>query len=196
MKTALSSASALLALLACLLVPGASSASWYPPDYRVCSARDVRTAGPFELIRDVTSYNRNGVAFTVAYRGYLLGRHPAQDIHFYVRINGRDVFVPAHPGTNGDAYAYFRAGARDCGMCVDYRASEWPACAAFLEQHHGPDWVCSGPSADENELFAWAFDGTFINAWDVAVAAEAHGEWDSNFGADFQARFEPRSGCF
>ena len=182
--------------VAFLVSPGLAFASWYPPDYQMCFARDVRSTGPFELIRDLTSYSRNGVAFTVAYRGYLLDHYPAQDIHFYVRINGQDVFVPAYAGVHGDAYAYFRAGARDCGMCTDYKASTWPACAAFLETHPGADWVCNGPSADETELFSAAFNGTMLSDWDIAVAAEAHGEWDSNFGADFQARFESRYGCY
>jgi hypothetical protein len=185
-----------LALLVVTLAPVQTFASWYPPDYRVCTARDVQRTGPFELIRDVTRYDRNGVALTVAYRGYLLERFPAEDINLYVRINGRDVLVPAQAGSHGDAYAYFQAGARNCGMCVDYKAPTWPECAAFLETHPGADWVCQGPTADEQELFAWAFDGTYLNAWDIAVSAEAHGQWDSNFGGDFQARFEPRSGCF
>jgi hypothetical protein len=186
----------LLFVLTSSLLPLPGAASWYPPDYAMCHARDVRTSGPFELIRDVTSFNRNGVTLTAAYRGYLLDRYPAQDIHFYVRLNGQDVFVPAQQGSHGDAFVYFRAGARSCAICTDYLASEWPACAEFLKGHPGADWVCSGPTADETELFTWAFSDYSMNAWDIAVAAEAHGEWDSNFGADFQARFEPRYGCF
>jgi hypothetical protein len=179
-----------------LLVPGAGSASWYPPDYRVCSARDVRQTGPFEVIRDLWKHGPNGAGLTISYRGELLRRFPASEIHFYIRLNGHDVYVPAWQGSHGDAYVYLRTGARDCSICSEYLRASWPACDAWLGAGRSPDWVCSGPTADESELFTYAFDGITMNAWDIELAAEAHGQWDSAFGHNFACRFEPRQGCY
>jgi hypothetical protein len=190
---------ALLPLVLALLVslvPAGGSASWYPPDYRVCSVRDVRTDGPFELIREVWNHGRNGVGLTIAYRGELLRRFAASDIHFYVRLNGHDIYLRASQGSHGDAYVYLRTGARNCNICQEYMRSTWPECDAWLGAGRSPDWVCGGPSADEAELFTYAFDGTYLNAWDLEVAAEAHGQWDSAFGQNFRGRFEPRYGCY
>jgi hypothetical protein len=156
----------------------------------------VRQTGPFEVIRDVWNYGRNGVGLTVSYRGELLQRFPASELHFYVRLNGHDIYVPAWQGTHGDAYAYLRSGARDCSICQESMRASWPACDAWLSAGRSPDWVCGGPSADEGELFSDAFDGSSMNAWDIEVAAEAHGQWDSAFGRNFACRFEPRHGCY
>jgi hypothetical protein len=183
-------------VLLAMVAPASAAASWYPPDYHVCSARDVRQAGPFELIRDVWNFGTNGVALTVAYRGQLLSRFPASELHFYIRLNGHDIYVPASPGGHDDAYVFLRTGARDCSICAEYLRQNWPACDAWLRQGHSADWVCSGPTADEQELFGYAFNGTYLNAWDIEVAAEAHGEWDSAYGQNFAGRFESRYGCY
>lgn len=184
------------AYLCATLGASVASASWYPPNYPICSARDAKTTGPFEVIRDTTRYDRNGVSLTIAYRGFLLSRFPANQINFYVRLNGNDILIPAQAGSYGDAYVYLRAGARDCSICQEYLRATWPACDAFLTAGNSPDWLCANPTADEAELFTWAFNGSQTNAWDIEVAAESHGQWDSNYGRNFKTRLDPRSGCF
>jgi hypothetical protein len=197
MTSSLRRAGVLLSLaLVFTLAPARGFASWYPPDYRVCSSREVRQVGPFEIIKDVWNYGRNGVGLTVAYRGELLSRFPARELHFYIRLNGHDIYVPASQGSHGDAYVYLRPGARDCAICQEYMRASWPACDAWLGAGRSPDWVCGGPSADEQELFTYAFDGTLQNAWDIEVAAEAQGQWDSAHGKNYAGRFEPRQGCY
>jgi len=41
-------------------------------------------------------------------------------------------------------------------------------------------------------VFYWAFNEQYRqNAWDIHVAAESHGQWDSNWGNNYYGRFEP-----
>lgn len=45
-------------------------------------------------------------------------------------------------------------------------------------------------------MFQWAYDAaSTLHAWDVFVAAEANGEWDSNFGNNFYGRLPERRVC-
>ncbi|MEZ4297670.1 MAG: hypothetical protein R3B70_22105 [Polyangiaceae bacterium] len=193
-------AGAAAAALCSLLSPSDSEASWYPPDYAVCSARDTVETGPFELIKDTKSpYSRNA-QLTVSYRGYLRDYFPDNEINFYIRLNGNDIFVPAQSGSYGDAYEYLNAGPRACSICSpppnDYQNA--PICETFtFTEGQGPTWVCAGPDEDEAEIFFWAFNEyNQQNAWDIEVAAESHGYWDSNYGWNYYGRFEPRTGCY
>ncbi|MBK8255776.1 MAG: hypothetical protein IPK82_24300 [Polyangiaceae bacterium] len=198
MRTSIVAAAAAAACV--LMATQDSQASFYPPDYPICSARDTQTQGPFELIKDTKSpYSRNA-QLTVAYRGYLRNSFPDNEINFYIRLNGNDIFIPASSGSNGDTYAYLNAGPRNCVICspppYDYQNA--PLCATYeFAENQSSTWVCEGPSADEQEIFFWAFnDYGQQNAWDIQVAAESHGYWDSNWGWNYSGRFEPRTGCY
>jgi hypothetical protein len=198
----------LLAALALALIPAAQvQASNYPPDYAICNVTDTVTAQPagaFQLIRRITKVPGRGVSLTVSYRGYLRNKYPDSQIKIYVSLNGNNPLpvlgtpmIQASTGSNGDAYVYLHAGPRNCGMCMSYMADSWPECKAFLDAgNHEGQWLCQQPSALENHMFQWAFDSNnYLNAWDISVAAEANGEWDSNFGANYFGRFEPK-GCW
>lgn len=194
---------AALAVTACSVFASTDSdASFYPPSYPMCSATDTVTTGPFELIKHTANpYSNHNSQLTVAYRGYLRNYYPDNEINFYVRLNGSDVFVPANAGTNNDAYAYFNAGPRDCAICspppYDYQNSSICTSYSFPAGGSGPVWVCNWPNATESELFYWAFnEAGYQNAWDIEVAAESHGYWDSNWGNNFYGRFEPRMSCY
>jgi hypothetical protein len=122
----------------------------------------------------------------VAYRGYLRSWFPDNEINIYVRLNGEGAFLPASAGSSNDAYIYVSNAPRDCVLCGGYPYP--PGC-------NGSTWVCNEPSQTEEQLFFWAYDQYSMNAWDIEVAAESHGFWDSNYGANYDARFEPVS-CF
>lgn len=175
-------------------------ASFYPPDYPVCSARDTVSTGPFELIKDTKSPYSENAQLTVSYSGYLRDSFPDDEINFYIRLNGNDIFVPASAGANDDAYVYLNAGPRACVICApppyDYQNSS--ACDGYqYPPNSGPTWVCQGRTADEEEIFFWAFDEYgHQNAWDIEVAAESHGYWDSNWGWNYYGRFEPSTTCY
>jgi hypothetical protein len=182
----------------------AAQASNYPPDYATCDVTDTVTTGPFQLIRHTSRVPGKQVQLTVSYRGYLRSKYPDNQIHIYVSLNGQNPLPPtgsatiqASAGTNNDAYIYLNAGVRNCQMCFAYMASSWPECKAFLDAgNYEGQWLCQQPSALENHMFYWAFDQNLNqNAWDIYVAAEANGEWDSNGGANFYGRLPARSVC-
>lgn len=193
---------AALAVAACTVFAAQdSAASWYPPSYPMCSARDTAYSGPFELIKDTANpYSNHNSQLTVAYRGYLRNHFPDGEINLYVRLNGSDVFVPANAGGNNDAYAYFNAGPRACSICSPppYDYQNGAICDDYeFQENQSPTWVCEWPNDVEDELFFWAFnEAGYQNAWDIEVAAESHGWWDSNWGYNYHARFEPRTGCY
>ncbi|MFO0587116.1 MAG: hypothetical protein U0441_06250 [Polyangiaceae bacterium] len=174
-----------------------SGASFYPPDYPMCSARDTQTTGPFELIKDTKNPYGHNAQLTVSYRGYLRAYYPDNEIHLYIRLNGSDIFVNASQGANNDAYVYLNAGPRACLICPSYYGPS-TTCDTYLANGGSPgNWACEGPSADEQDIFFWAFnDYSGQNAWDIEVAAESHGQWDSNWGWNYHGRFEPRTSCY
>jgi len=194
---ALALAAAATALACTLFAAHDSAASFYPPDYPICSARDTLTSGPFELIKDTKSPYSHNAQLTVTYRGYLRGSYPDSEINFYIRLNGSDVFLPASAGANNDAYVYLNAGPRACLVCPSYYGPS-TICDDYLANGGSPgNWACAGPSADEQEIFYWAFSQAGQqNAWDLEVAAESHGHWDSNWGWNYHGRFEPRTSCY
>lgn len=195
----------LAALALALVLPAAPAvASNYPPDYPTCNMTDRVTSGPFELIRHTTRIPGHGSTLTISYRGYLRSKYSDNQIKFYVRLNGQDPqpilgtpMLQASAGSNGDAYVYLNAGVRSCSMCMEYLADSWPECKAFLDAgNYGGQWLCQQPSALENHMFYWAFNEYGgLNAWDVFVAAEANGEWDSNFGMNYYGRLPERQYC-
>jgi hypothetical protein len=173
-------------------------ASNYPPDYPMCSSADSVTNGPFEIIRHTTNpYASHHANLTVAYRGYLRALFPDDQIHIYVNLNGNDASLPAKSGSNNDAYVFLNAGINSCYMCIGYQSAPGSECQLYIA-NGGSDgsWLCKQPTATESNLFLWAYgpSGT-QNAWDIQVAAEAGGYWDSNYGQNYYARFEPRTTC-
>lgn len=190
MRTPLLVAASLAA--ATLLAAAPGEASNYPPDYDYCSGYEVTSSGPFEIIRDWVQQDQARLTF--AYRGYLRDYYADEDIHFYVRLNGQDVFVPASAGANDDAYVVFDNGPRNCTYCgnggFNYSSRcdgvEWP-------EYSSGGWICDEPTADEADLFTYGWNGTQVNAWDIEVAAEANGWWDSNYGGNYHARLEPHA---
>jgi hypothetical protein len=170
------------AVLAAALLPTAEAeASNYPPDYTSCGIEDYVTTGPFELIKETVDYETHA-RLTVAYRGYLRDYYADDEINLWIRLNGQDVFVAASSGIYDDAYAFFDSGPRGCAWTTPPNTSGV--------------WVCSDPTPTEEHLFSWAFNGVSDqNAWDIEVAAEANGQWDSNWGTNFYGRFEPRNNC-
>lgn len=168
-------------LVAALLPTSEAAASNYPPDYTTCGVEDYYTTGPFELIKETVDHGPH-VRLTVAYRGYLRDWFADDEINFWISLNGNDVFVPASAGTHDDAYVLFDSGPRDCVWTTPPNTSGV--------------WVCSDPTPTEEHLFFWAINASgFQNAWDIEVAAEANGYWDSNWGDNFYGRFEPRISC-
>lgn len=93
---------------------------------------------------------------------------------------------------------FLDSGPRACTWCangnVPYPQS---ACAGItFGPYESGRWVCGQPTAIEQHVFFWAFNNNNngdLNAWDIELAAEADGEWDSNYGANFDVRFEPRT---
>lgn len=187
-------ASLALAFAAVAAAPSDAAASNYPPDYDVCGRVDAVTTGPFEVIRDLADFT-NHVKLTVAYRGYLRDYFPDEDINIYIRLNGNDAFIPAYAGTNDDAYIYLDSGPRGCFYCGNGGYNPNPSCGDIeFPPYSSGTWVCGGPSEIEEHIFVWAFNPQgYLNAWDVEVAAEANGWWDSNYGANYYARLEPAS---
>ena len=171
-------------------------ASLYGPDYDVCSAVDVATTGPFTVVRDFVDLADEHIKLTVAYDGYLRDTYPDDQISLYVRLNGHDALIAAQAGQHDDAYVLLNSGIRGCRWCepgspnnaAECVAASYPVGAAGI-------WHCQQPDASEQHLFFWAFDPEGgLNAWDLELAAEAGGEWDSDYGANFDLRLEPR-GC-
>lgn len=196
----------LAALALALILPVAQAqASDYPPDYAICNVTDSVTSGPFQIIRNTTRVPGRGATLTVSYRGYLRNKYPDSQIKIYVSLNGNNPqpilgtpMMQAYSGTNNDAYIYLNAGPRACSKCMAYMASGWPECQAFLAAgNYEGQWLCVQPSALENHMFQWAFDtNSYQNAWDVYVAAEANGEWDSNYGANYYGRLPAKTSCY
>lgn len=193
-----------LAALALLLPVTQAQASDYPPDYAVCSVTDSVTTGPFELIRHTSRLPGKQATLTVSYRGYLRSKYSDNQIHLYVSLNGQNPLPPtgsatlqASAGANNDAYIFLNAGQRNCSKCMAYMTT-WPECMAFLAAgNYEGQWLCVQPSALESHMFYWAFDSYgYQNAWDIYVAAEANGEWDSNLGANYYGRLPARSSCY
>lgn len=172
MKTARTFAAAALAASLCAALP--AEASNYPPDYDYCSLVETRYAGPFEVIRDWVQPDQ--AKLTVAYRGYLRDHFADDEINIYIRLNGNDAFIPARSGSNDDAYIFLNSGPRDC----------------HIDMSNG-SWICSWPTPVEDHVFFWGWSQTGVNAWDIELAAEANGWWDSNWGNNYYARFEPVS---
>ncbi|XXF77078.1 hypothetical protein P2318_29090 [Myxococcaceae bacterium GXIMD 01537] len=193
---------AALALSLTLAAPGAR-ASDYPPDYAFCNMTDSVTSGPFEIIRKTTRLPGRGSTLTVAYRGYLRGLYPDNEIRIYVSLNGQNpqpitgnATLQASAGSYNDAYILLNANVRSCQKCLAYMTT-WQRCMDHLAAGNPEgQWVCEQPSALENHMFTWAFDANYgLNAWDVYVAAESHGQWDSNFGANYYGRLPARTSC-
>lgn len=188
---------ALAAVATTVLAAADSRASFYPPDYDFCNGNDTAYTGPFELIKHTKSPWGHNAQLTVSYRGYLRAYYPDNEINFYIRLNGNDIFVPAGGGANGDAYVYLNSGPRSCLICPSYYGPS-TTCDEYLANGGQPgNWACAGPTADEQDIFFWAFNEVGgQNAWDIEVAAESHGQWDSNWGWNYHGRFEPRTTCY
>jgi hypothetical protein len=178
-------AAALPLSLALAAVTSDAAASNYPPSYNYCGPTTTAYSGPFELIQDPV--RTDSANLTVAYRGYLRGWFPDNEINIYVRLNGNDAFLPAASGSNGDAYIFVSNAPQDCALCGGY---------PYPPECNGSTWVCSEPTATEEHLFFWAYNEYSMNAWDIEVAAESHGYWDSNYGANYHAHFDARLSCF
>lgn len=199
MTTKLTLSTLLPAVLAVALLPTDAEASNYPPSYNICGLEDYVTTGPFELIKETVDTYSGHAYLTVAYRGYLRDWYADDEINFWIRLNGNDVFVPAQAGAYDDAYAFFDSGPRGCVLCSPGQQGYVPApCEGLVyPPYSSGTWVCSEPSTTEAHLFFWAFDEwDDQNAWDIEVAAEANGQWDSNWGNNFYGRFEPRNACW
>ena len=177
-----------------------AAASNYPPDYDVCSATETRYSGPFEVIRDFVDLYDDHMKLTVAYDGYLRDLYPDDQINIYIALNGNDAFIEALPGTHDDAYIFLDSGPRGCHWCGHGWNPPGSCDGVVFNQYESGKWICGTPTAIEDHLFEWAFNSNNygygqLNAWDIELAAEAGGQWDSNFGANFDVRFEPR-GCW
>lgn len=185
-----------LAALTLLAAPPAAEASNYPPDYDFCGPSDTVYTGPFELIRDTLDVYH--AKLTVAYDGYLRDYYPDNEINIYIWLNGNDAFLPASAGAYDDAYIFLNAGPRGCVWCSPGGVNQPSVCDGLqYPQYSSGKYVCADPSSVEQHLFSWAFGaGGVQNAWDIYVAAESHGSWDSNYGSNFYARFEPRVSCY
>lgn len=190
-------AAALPLSLALSAVPREGAASNYPPSYDYCGPTATAHTGPFEVLQDPV--RSDAAKLTVAYRGYLRAYYPDHEINLYVRLNGSDAFLPASAGAHGDAYVLVSNAPRDCAWCSPPPddAGLRVCGGAPLPPGSSGTWVCNEPTALEEDLFLWAYDEYGrMNAWDIEVAAESHGLWDSNLGANYAARFEARSSCF
>jgi hypothetical protein len=190
---------ALAAPLAALLLFAATpqaEASNYPPDYDFCGPSDTVYTGPFELIRDTVDVDH--AKLTVAYDGYLRDDYPDDEINIYLWLNGHDAFLQASPGTYDDAYIFLNSGPRGCVWCSPGGVNQASVCDGLqYPPYSSGTWACADPSSVEAHIFHWAFgSGGVQNAWDIYVAAESHGHWDSNYGNNFYGRFEPRVSCY
>lgn len=189
-----------LTLLASLALPaGEAEASFYPPSYPVCSSEQTVDTGPFEIIKYTYNPFNSYATLTVAYRGYLRNWYADDEINVWISINGNDVFVPASAGDHDDAYVVFDTGPRDCTVCTTNPNYNQAVCQEYFPPDGAGDgdWHCAWPTVTEEHLFFWATDEYGQeNAWDIEVAAEAGGEWDSNWGNNYAARFEPRNSCY
>lgn len=188
-----------LSLLACATLPvSEAAASNYPPSYPVCSQDDTVTTGPFELIKHTYNPYAGYATLTVAYRGYLRDSYADDEINLWVSLNGNDAFVPASAGSYDDAYVFFDSGPRACVWCArDFEGNPSVCDDVVYGQYSSGQWLCQDPTTTEEHVFFWAFDEYDAqNAWDVYVAAEANGQWDSNWGANYYGRFEPVNSCY
>jgi len=182
---------------ATLLAPLTAAASNYPPDYDVCGTDEYAYSGPFELILDTVDM-KDHAQLSVAYRGYLRDSYADEDINIYISLNGQDAFIGASSGSYDDAYIFLDSGPRTCVWCATNFSGNPSACDGFEPQYDSSGgWVCQEPTALEEHMFFWAFDEWGDrNAWDIYLAAEANGEWDSNWGSNYYARFEEYGGCY
>ncbi|NVB42453.1 hypothetical protein G6O69_31810 [Pseudenhygromyxa sp. WMMC2535] len=190
----------LTAISTLLALPAQAQASNYPPDFDICSEYDYAYSGPFELILDPV---RDHVTkLTVAYRGYLRDYYADEDINIYISLNGNDAFIGASAGSNGDAYILLNSGPRNCVWCpTGGSPSDADICDEIDVPGDSPDssgiWHCDDPTDIENHLFYWAYDEFGNrNDWDIQVAAEANGYWDSNLGANYSAYFDADAVCY
>ena len=183
--------------LAAVTASSDGAASNYPPDYVTCSAIESITAGPFEIVRKTTSHLGHGARLSIVYRGPLRERSADDPLHFYVQLNGHDILVEARRGAR-DARVTLIAGPRNCVLCVRYQGPWGSPCATSVASaEHSGTWLCEDESPEEEELFTWAYDAEgHQNAWDIELAAESSGSWDSNLGANYHARFEPVERCY
>lgn len=187
-----------LALGLSTLSPRGAEASNYPPSYSTCGAVDTVQTGPFELIKKSVDLYDAHAQLTIAYRGYLRDMYPDDEINFYVQLNGNDAFIPASAGSYDDAYVMLDSGPRDCVWCGNGGFNPYSVCDGIqFPPYSSGQWVCNDMTPTEAELFYWAFNQyNQQNAWDIHVAAESHGYWDSNWGGNFYGRFEPRLACY
>lgn len=187
-------------LTLCTLAVGLAStdaaASNYPPDYDICSVTETLYSGPFEVIRDFVDPWDDHMKLTAVYDGYLRDTYADDEINIYIRLNGNDAFIAASPGAYDDAYIFLDSGPRGCHWCGNGWNPPGSCDGVTFDPQQSGKWICSEPTEVEDHLFEWAFNGYGqLNAWDIELAAEANGEWDSNYGGNFDVRFEPR-GCY
>ncbi|MDC3960657.1 hypothetical protein [Polyangium jinanense] len=188
-------------LLALPLALGLSTreadASMYPPSYPTCGIVDTVSTGPFEIIRNSVDLYDAHALLTIAYRGYLRDMYPDDEINIYVQLNDNDAFLPASAGTNDDAYVVLDSGPRNCVWCSNGGYGGYSVCDGLtFPPYSSGQWVCGDMSPTEEHLFYWAFNEYGAqNAWDIQVAAESHGNWDSNWGFNYYGRLEPRLHC-
>ncbi|MBZ5711765.1 hypothetical protein [Nannocystis pusilla] len=184
----------ILCTLALGLASTSAQASNYPPDYDMCSLTETLYSGPFEVIRDFVDPWDQHYKLTIAYDGYLRDDHADDEINLYVALNGHDAMLEAFPGAHDDAYVLLDSGPRGCYWCPNGPHAPDYCDDVTFDPYQSGKWLCSEPTAVEQHLFYWAFDGLGgLNAWDIELAAEAGGEWDSDYGNNFAVRFEPRS---
>lgn len=187
-----------LAITLCTLALGLASttahASNYPPDYDMCSLTETLDSGPFRVIRDFVDPWDEHYKLTIVYDGYLRDQYADDQINFYVSLNGNSAMLDALPGVNDDAYVFLDSGPRGCFWCPNGPNPNSSCNNVTFDPYQSGKWICSYPSAVENHLFYWSHDEFGgLNAWDIELAAEAGGQWDSNYGGNFDVRFEPRS---
>ncbi|MCA9699971.1 MAG: hypothetical protein KC431_20775 [Myxococcales bacterium] len=177
-------------------LPSLAEASNYPPDYDTCGINEYAYTGPFELILDQVQPDH--AKLTVAYRGYLRDWFPDEDINIYISLNGNDAFIGASPGSYDDAYVFLNSGPRACAWCAPGDPPNNPSVCDEITLPEGSSgmWTCQDPSALEEHLFYWAFNQWGgRNDWDIQLAAEANGYWDSNWGANYGAYFDYYGFC-
>jgi hypothetical protein len=173
-------------------------ASNYPPSYPTCSAVDTVSTGPFELIKRTVDIYDAHAQLTIAYRGYLRSMFPDDEINFHVELNGNSAFLEASAGANDDAYVFLDSGPRNCVWCANGGFNPSSVCDGLtFPPYSSGTWVCGDMTPTEETLFYWAFNQyNQQNAWDIHVAAESHGYWDSNWGWNYYGRLEPRLSCY
>jgi hypothetical protein len=185
----------ILATLVLGLASSDAGASNYPPSYDICSTEETRDAGPFTVIRDFVNLSQRHMKLTVTYDGYLRDLYPDEDINIYVSINGKEALIAASPGTYDDAYVFLDSGPRNCGYCSKGWNPPGTCTGVVFAPQESGRWICAKPTTIEKEIFQWAFNQYGqLNAWNIEVAAEANGQWDSNGGTNYHVGFAPR-GC-